>query len=178
MSDIQKDLANRFLGNSKAQEHFGNLLTEYRDSGLAPPNLQQEIATGDEQKLWAFIWEAMLYRHFANLGFQFRTGRMPASRQNGPDIGLIHEGRTIWIEAVVPKPEGLSAEWLDPSKPGEFRARATPHEEMRLRWTSVLRDKNRQLKERLNKNVVNREEDYVVAINSCMLSDFPSEDYA
>lgn len=177
MSDIRKNLANRFPGNSTAQEHFGDLLMAYQDSGLAPPNLRQEMATGDEQKFWACIWEAMLYRHFANLDFQFRTDLNRTSGQNGPDIGLVHKNRTIWIEAVVPKPEGLSSEWLDPSKPGEFRVRTMPHEEMLPRWTSALRDKNCRLKGRLNKNVVKPDEAYVVAINSRMLSNFPVEDY-
>lgn len=177
MSDIRKNLANQFPGNSTAQEHFGDLLIAYQDSGLAPPNLRQEMATGDEQKLWACIWEAMLYRHFANLGFEFRRDRTFASGQNGPDLGLIHKNNTIWIEAAVPKPEGLSSEWLDPSKPGEFRVLTMPHEEMLLRWTSVLRDKNGQLKRRLANNVVKGDEAYVVAIHSGRLSYFPAEDY-
>lgn len=47
---------------------------------------------------------------------------------------------------------------------------------MLLRWTSALRDKNSQLKRRLENNVIGRDDIYVVAINSYMLSWFPVED--
>jgi type I restriction enzyme S subunit len=47
---------------------------------------------------------------------------------------------------------------------------------MLLRWTSALRGKKAQLKKRLERNVVGRDDIYVVAINSYMLSWFPVED--
>lgn len=176
MFDIAQHLQRRFPDSQPAQDHFGNLLAAYGDSGLAP-HLRREIKTGDEQKLWACVWEAMLYYHFANLGFQFRTDRVHASGQDGPDFGLFHDGRTIWVEAVVPKPEGLPSEWLDPSEPGKVSVRTMPSEELLLRWTSVLRDKNCQLKRRVKNKVVKPNEPYVVAINSCMLSHYPVEDH-
>lgn len=163
--------------NEPAREHVYLLLTEYQSSGLAPPHLLEEIRTGEEQKFWASVWEAMLYRHFTNLGFRFRKGHVLASGQNGPDLGLLHEGRTIWIEAVVPKPEGLPADWLAPPAPEEFPVWTMPHEEMLLRWTSVLRDKNSQLKKRLAKDTVNSDEIYVVAVNACRLSRFSLDHY-
>ena len=178
MSDIRKSLAKQYPECPTLQTHFADLLTGYLKSGLAGPNLGKEIETGDEQKLWACIWEAMLYRHFSERDFEFRRDHVCPSGQNGPDIGLIHGNRTIWIEAVVPKPEGIPSERLAPPAPEEMRAIPIPRQAMLLRWTSALRDKNHQLKRRLQKNIVKPDDPYVVAINSCMLSWVPIEDHS
>jgi hypothetical protein len=71
MSWISDALEKRFPNNTVAPGHFGELLAVYEASGLAPPNMRQEVTAG-ERGLRAHIWEAMLYWHFSALGFDFR----------------------------------------------------------------------------------------------------------
>lgn len=154
--------------------HWEGLLYDYERSGLAPPHLRKEVSqgcAGELQKLWACLWEAMLYRHFKNLGFEFKRDHLRMSGQKGPDLGLIHEGRTIWIEATVPEPKGLPGEWL--ASPSEPRIYTAPREAMLLRWTSKLSDKRDKLCEYLKKGIVAPGDAYVIAVNSCMLSGIP-----
>jgi hypothetical protein len=61
MSQIRDFLLKRFPNNTVASDHFGELLSDYQRSGLAPPNMVREVISGDERGLWAHIWEAMLY---------------------------------------------------------------------------------------------------------------------
>lgn len=157
--------------------HWNELLCDYEKSGAAPPNLRAEVNSGDEQKLRAFIWEAMLCRHFA-------TGSLPAqieprptrkSGQDGPDLCLRVDNATVWVEATVPKPEGVPDEWLglfDKTQP-RFQPQSPPYDQILLRWTAALRDKMLQLNHRLQKGSVSAHDSYVVAINSCLLSPFP-----
>lgn len=174
MTEIIKESTSWYLeritGSQQWKEHISELLAVYLNSGLAPPHLQQEIETRSEQKIMAYAWEAMLYHHFRNLGFQFRTDHLHKSGQDGPDIGIICARHTIWIEAVVPEPKDIPPEWVNQTPP---MVMSMPEEQMLLRWTSALRDKNENLKKRLQTGVVQSDESYVVAINSCMLSWFP-----
>jgi hypothetical protein len=59
MSWISDVLEKRFPNNTVAPSHFGELLGAYEASDLAPPNLKQEVSSG-ERGLRAHIWEAML----------------------------------------------------------------------------------------------------------------------
>jgi hypothetical protein len=119
MTWISEALERRFPNNTVAPEHFGELLAEYEASCLAPPNMRPEVEAG-ERGLRAHIWEAMLYRYFRGLGFEFRPNRVLKAGQQGPDFGLLHEGTTIWVEAIVPAPEGIPPEYLER---GSCRAR-------------------------------------------------------
>lgn len=50
---IEAALLRRFPDNEIAPKHFGELLTEYAESGLSTPHLIAEIETGREGKLWS-----------------------------------------------------------------------------------------------------------------------------
>ncbi len=169
-------LVDGVISTEEYRVHLDGLLNGYEQSGLAPPNLRDEVMAGcgnpqQKQKLWACVWEAMLYRHFYTKGFQFRTDRARKSGQHGPDLGLISGNKTIWVEAVVPTSEGLPDEWIRP--PGGMNAREYPHEAMLLRLTSVISEKHKQYQARLSKGVVDRDEPYVVAVNTYLLSGHP-----
>lgn len=128
-------MTKRFPNNNIAPEHYGSLLIEYLESGLSPPHIVAEIETGDEQKFWSAVWEAMLYRHLCQCGHSPRNS-IRASGQHGPDFAIDHDGKTIWIEAVVPEPKGIPADWLEP--PGrEVRVKCKPDTERVVRCTSV-----------------------------------------
>lgn len=169
-------LARRFPQNRTAQSHFEELLSAYQRSGLAPPNLADEVTGGEDGKFWAHVWEAMLYRHLAALGFRFRHDRVKKAGQLGPDFGILHEEKTIWIEAVTPSPEGIPSEYLEPPRVGEVRLRTKPHEEMLLRWTAVLKDKRDKLARYVERDIITTADCTIIAINSCRLSDFPGDD--
>lgn len=176
MDRLQDFLYRRFQ-NDVAPPHFSGLLRDYIASGLAPPHLEQEILTRDDGKLWSYLWEAMLFRHLSSLGFQFRQGQVRKSGQLGPDFGIISEERTIWIEAIVAAPEGLPEEWLDPQKIRQGRARRVPLDEMLLRWTAAIKEKISKFKRYRERAIVAAHDCAVIAVNSCRLSDFVTDDH-
>jgi len=79
---IETVLRQAFPNNEIAPRHFGELLVEYAESGVGPPNLVNEIETGGERALWSFAWEAMLCRHLRTQGYE------PKARRNVPAPGL------------------------------------------------------------------------------------------
>jgi type I restriction enzyme S subunit len=176
MSRIAAFLARRFPQQSVWQRHFGELLSAYQSSGLADQHLVTEVTSGDDGKLCARVWEAMLYRYLSSLGFEFRKTHMPKSGNPGPDFCVVRKGQTIWIEAVTPASEGIPKGWLSPPKRGECKVRTKPDQEMLLRWTSVLKDKRDKLKSYVERNIVDQNDCTVIAINSCRLSDFARDD--
>ncbi len=175
MSWIPTALDKRFPNNTIAPAHFGKLLAAYEASGLAPPNMRQEVAAG-ERGLRAHIWEAMLYRHFLELRFEFRPDEVRKAGQRGPDFGLLHEGATIWVEAIVPAPEGIPAEYLATPKVGEFIVKAMPHEQMLLRWTAALKEKHEKFQRYVENGIIAASEPTVIAINGCRLCEFAIND--
>jgi hypothetical protein len=168
---IEAVLRRRFPNNDIAPKHFAELLAEYAESGLSAPNLVAEIETEDEGKLWSNIWEAMLYRHLHSTDYTLRN-LSKASGQHGPDFGIDHNGRTIWIDAVVPSPEGIPADWLEPPRPGEkIRVRTKPDSERVLRCTSAVVDKRAKFEKDRAKGIVGPNDCTVIAVNICRLSD-------
>jgi type I restriction enzyme S subunit len=172
---IKREVAQRLPAASSWRPHWEGLLLDYGSSGLAPPNLVAELTCGDDQKFWAHVWEAMLFRHLTNFGVTLQ-GRVEKSGQIGPDFCFEHDGRMIWIEAVVPAPERIPNEWLAPPKRGEPKMRIMPHEEMLLRWTSVLRAKRDALETYIDKKIVAKADCTIIAVNCCRLSDFAMDD--
>lgn len=173
---IKRELARRFLQPHTYPCHFGGLLSAFASSGLADSHFVDEVTCGVDGKFWTRVWEAMLYRHLSALAFEFRKGSVTKSGQPRPDFCIVHEGQTIWIEAVTPTPENIPQDWLDPPKRGEFKTRTMPHEQMLLRWTSVLKDKRDKLKSYVEKDIIAPDDCTVVAVNSCRLYDFTVDD--
>ncbi len=172
-NDKQRILAaldRRFPNNRIAPEHFRQLIEEYAQSDSSPPHLVAEIETADEQKLWSYIWEAMLYRHLRSLGY-IPKNLARASGQHGPDFAIQHGDKTIWIEAVVPSPEGVPAEWLEVPRQNEIKARSMPDTERVLRCTSAICDKQKKFAEYQAKSIISPNDCMVIAVNICRLSD-------
>ena len=165
-------LERRFPNNKIAPTHFGQLLTEYVEADIGPPHLVDEVETGDEGKLWSCIWEAMLYRHLRAQGYEPK-GVAKRSGQHGPDFRVEHAGRTIWIEAVVPGPHGIPADYLkSPVSGGEIRVKTKPNDERVLRCTSAIADKRLKFDEYRAKGIVGANDCAVIAVNICRLSDW------
>jgi type I restriction enzyme S subunit len=173
MSWISDAIAKHFPALN--HDYFAELLSPYDNSGLAPPNFRSEIIGGSERAFWAHVWEAMLFRHLSALGFEFRKGHVTKAGQHGPDFGIIHNGRTIWIEAVVPGPEGIPPDSLELPKTIAFRAK--PYDQILLRWTSVLKDKREKLQRYLDEEIVSPDDATVIAINGSRLSYWFHDDH-
>ena len=172
-NDKQRILAvldRRFPNNRIAPEHFYRLIEEYAQSDSRPPHLVAEIETADEQKLWSYIWEAILYRHLRSLRY-IPKNLTRASGQHGPDFAIQHGDKTIWIEAVVPSPEGVPAEWLELPRQNEIKARSMPDTERVLRCTSAICDKQKKFTEYQAKSIISPNDCTVIAVNICRLSD-------
>jgi hypothetical protein len=168
-------LQKRFPNNATAQAHWGELLTTYQASGLAPPNMPQEVAAG-ERGLRAHIWEAMLYRYLSERGFKFRPSLVTKAGQQGPDFGLLDGARTIWVEAIIPAPEGIPAEFLIPPQRGVVMSRSVPHKEILLRWTAALKEKREKLEGYERNGIISANDPRVIAINGCRLGDWFIDD--
>jgi hypothetical protein len=168
---IMTVLESRFPNNDVAPKHYGELLTQYLESRLSPPHLVSEIETKDEGKLWSNIWEAMLYRHFRSLNYSLHS-RITAAGQLGPDFGLVHQGQTIWIEAIVPAPEGISVDWLEAPRSGEIRVKTKPDQERALRCTSAITDKQKKFCKYRTQGIIGPGDCAVIAVNICRLSDW------
>ncbi len=175
MSWITERLLERFP--ESYAHHLGELLSAYQASGLAPPNLVAEVASGDHGTLWAHVWEAMLYRHLLSLGFEPQTAGVTKAGQRGPDFGIMHQGLRIWIEAVTPAPKGIPSDYLEPPKKGVVEFRRVPQEERLLRWTSALSDKRKVLERYRTQKTINGADCTVIAVNSCRLQDYAINDF-
>ena len=176
MSRITEFLASRFPGNDHYANHLAELLSAYEKSGLASPHLVKEVVSGEDGKLWARVWEAMLYGHFVGLGFQPHSPDMKKSGERGPDFCLVHKGQTIWVEAVTPSPEGIPSNYLEPPKKGEVEFRPVLDEQPLLRWTSVLRDKRKKLESDKKQGIIGDKDCTIIAVNSCRLHDWRPND--
>lgn len=171
---IDAVLAHRFPNNKIAQQHFGDLLCEYVDSGLGTPHLISEIETAEEGKLWSYLWEAMLYKHLRTSGYTLR-GCTTRSGQHGPDFGVVTDGGVIWVEATVPAPVGVPTDYLEQPRVEEVRVKSKPDQERVLRCASVIADKQKKLNEYRRKGIIGPHDPTVIALNICRLSDWDVE---
>ncbi len=171
---IASALERRFPNNKVAPNHYGCLLAEYVESGLAPPNAIEELETGDEQKFWSLAWESMLYRHLKAQGYQLRN-RNTAAGQDGPDFCFDVNGNTVWVEAVVPSPEGIPLDYLTPPKPGEIKCGKKPDQPRVLRCTSVIADKMKKFEKYRARGIIGQNDCTVIAVSICRLSDMDAD---
>src|SRR5688572_13646660 len=177
MSQLAQFLLERFPENNVAPKHFGDLLEAYRDSGLAPPHLIPEVTSGEDGKLWSYVWEAMLFRHLSSLSLEFVRGQVTKAGQRGPDFGLVLNSQIVWVEATAPAPEDIPEGWLAPPMPGKPVSREMPTDQMLLRWTAAIGNKVKCFENYLAQGIVAPSDYNVIAVNSCRLSDFVLDDH-
>lgn len=115
----------------------------------------------------------ILARHLSSQGFQLKSSDI------GPDFFFEYDGRQIWVEAISPKPTGIPEDYLVFQKEGEVKVFDVPHEQILLRWTSALKDKNDKLvgfekrgqhiEGYQEKGIVCRDASYVIAVDASQL---------
>ena len=113
----------------------------------------------------------MLFRHLMSLDLEVvnSTGK---TGQNGPDFGVKFGGKTIWLEAIVPSPNGVPSDYLQPPTSGIPKVVRKPDTERVLRCTSAISEKLRKLNDYKSKGIVDENECFVIAVNICRLSDW------
>ena len=118
----------------------------------------------------------MLYHHLVSLGLQPHSSGVKKSGERGPDFAIVHEGQTIWVEAVTPSPEGIPSNYLEPRKKSDVEFRPVLDAEPLLRWTSVLRDKRKKLESDKKRGIIGDKDCTIIAVNSCRLYDWKPDD--
>lgn len=139
------------------------------NAGLSDPKFENELESGSDQKFWACISEALIFKRLSGKQFGGRNGR-----GKGPDFLVMDGTRKVWIEVVCPEPIGLPENWLNP-KPSD--AIHVPHQEILLRWTSAIKAKAEALigdthstrQGYLQSGLVAADDAYVIAVNGCLL---------
>jgi hypothetical protein len=169
---IKEHLSSRYPGEFErtvaVREFIERICCRYIELGLADPNFERDLCSGNDARYWQRLSEALLAHEFLEIGLDLRPSR------NGPDLLLQHERRKIWIEVICPEPAGVPTEWLQ-SKLGEVIT--LPHEAILLRWTAAIKEKAEKLLGNadkgiagyIDKGVVAAEDSYVVAVNSRLL---------
>jgi hypothetical protein len=119
----------------------------------------QDFALHTHQRFWEMYLAAAL----------LAAGHSIEAPKPGPDIGLIHRGKRIWIEAVTATPG-------DPSKPdsvpayeprlGVSTVRSVPQDQITLRCTAAIAAKFPvQYRRHAEMGIVRPEDCYIVAVN-------------
>jgi hypothetical protein len=150
------------------REHLIATTSRFVESGLADHKFVTELTSGDDQKLWSCLSEALVAARVADLN------PVPRGQGRGPDFLINGPKGRIWIEVVCPGPGDLPKSWTEQT----FGvARSVPHEAILLRWTSAIKAKAEALLGSadgaspgyLAAKVVAPEDAYVIAVNGCRL---------
>lgn len=155
---INNMLAKRFPKGPVLREFLSPILSEFIDSGSCDANTLTELQSDNEQQFWSKTWEALLYRRLKLLGGVVRGGGA------GPDFHVTLPSLEFFVEATVPAPEGIPEEWFS-----EVAECSVPFDEILLRWTSSIRDKNLQHQQHVKRGSVAEDVPFVIAINACRL---------
>nr|WP_281721637.1 hypothetical protein [Nitrosomonas nitrosa] len=145
-------------GAAEYLEHMERLWRIYQP--FASPDFQYQILA-DDDKFYSLTWELILGAKLLENGYRLE----PSMNDKRPDLCVIWEGKTIWIECCLPTGG-------DPSKPnsvtetpcdGEMH-KVYPDKSV-LRCTQVLSEKKQQHLEWIEKGVCDQNESFLIAIN-------------
>ncbi len=164
MEEVSAILERRYPG---MKEFLEPILCSFIKSGCADDNILVELRSGHKGQLLSRVWESILYKRFSDQAWSVEK-----LNNGGPDFLLNVENYSVYVEATVPAPEGLPAKWLNSSICG---VKSMPHKEMLLRWTNSLSTKSRKHLDDIKKSHINAKYPFVIAINSCRLSQLPEE---
>lgn len=173
---IQEFIESKFPGDHPKRRAWREALvlacTEFETSGLADPQFATELTSGEEQKFWGRLSEALIAKQLQQKHFPPRI-----SPGVGPDFLVMDGTQKVWIEVICPEPKQVPAEWLTP----ETNEVVTfPHEALLLRWTSAMKEKAAKLlgsakcpNGYIDSGIVSESDSYVIAVNGCRLRSGP-----
>ena len=123
------------------KQYYASLIEKFQQLELADAHFESELTSGDEDKFWQRVWEAILGCHFDELGYR------PSSVAEGPDFCIYPDGKLVWVEAICPRPKDVPPEFIKLPEAGEVRDVNLP-EALTLNWTSALKEKMEKLEGR------------------------------
>jgi hypothetical protein len=123
---------------------------------VAEPDFRVRAVRSLQQAFWEMYLYAALREHFQNVT------RTPGG---GPDFLVTSDSKRIWVEAVCPT-AGVGPDAVPEFPFGSREARRVPEEQILLRFTAALAEKNKQFERATRAVKVLPEDAYVVAINS------------
>jgi hypothetical protein len=150
--------------NKLVCQHLADICNHFVGSGLADPKFENELLSGEEQKFWACISEAMIANHLVGKIFPPRI-----ARGKGPDFLIMNGLQKVWVEVTCPVPNDIPDAWRN-SQP--FVPNSFPDNEIKLRWTSAIKAKADKLlgnKGYLASGIVEAGDAYVIAVNGARL---------
>jgi type I restriction enzyme S subunit len=173
---IENYINNKFPGDHPHNVSWRNELiracSAFIKSGLADPKFLKELVSGEENKFWSCISEALVAKQLNGKIFPQRI-----KLGVGPDFLVLDGDKKVWIEVICPEPVQLPSDWTNNTtdKVVDF-----PHEDILLRWTSAIKVKAERLigkkqgpKGYLASGIVSHKDAYVIAVNSCRLRNGP-----
>lgn len=161
---LESYIEQRWPGREEIRTPLLAAWSRFHELGLDDSDFVSELISGEDAKFWQRLWELNLGIHYDRLELN------PSSSAMGPDFRLEYEGKVVWVEAVCPDPEGIPAEYLRDSQPGDPPVvRSVPVDEILLRWTSGLYDKKRKFNNYEDSGLVSSQDCQVIAINGCRL---------
>ena len=145
--------------------HLLEVCEGFIESGRAGTNFVQELSSGEVQKFWACLSEALIAKRLSGFEFGDRTVGV------GPDFLVIDGNQKIWVEVICPEPINIPEDWLSSGPNGS----SLPHREILLRWTSAIKAKAEALlgsadgvhKGYMESGIVSSSDAYVIAVNGC-----------
>lgn len=146
--------------------YYVSLVDRFHELGLADKHFDTELMSGDDDKFWQRIWEAILGCHFTDVGYEV------SSQDEGPDFLIEKEGRRIWVEAICPRPKGIPQSFSAPKSADGPSVTSVPTDALLLNWTAALKEKMEKLEGAGTKagyrqnGIVEENEPYVIAVNS------------
>lgn len=144
----------------KRRNFFNGLYSVYKP--YADRNFLTEIKTNFHQR----SWEMYLTCKLISKGFKI------SSANSGPDIKIDYNGKIIWIECVAPK-KGNGENSVPEIKYGQLCD--FPEKEILFRLKQSLEDKFIKYQRYLDKNIVDKKDIFIIAINSGELEHLDGE---
>lgn len=147
----------------------------FRAEGLADDHFEIQLTSGDPNTYTQRVSELLLAELLWSDGFHL------SSNAKGPDFKASKGGKSAWVELVTPTQSVELADLLAPVSSGTL-LRSFPHEEINLRWTSVISEKSQKLlgdasgkkKGYIADGIVAPNDTYIIAVNSRLLERSPS----
>jgi hypothetical protein len=171
---VEEYIERRFPPDHSLRRYYLDLWRSFEHSGLADRHFVRELTSGEDGKFEQRAWEMVLARR---LGVE---GHTLISADRGPDFGLICRGRKVWVEAIVPSPIDIPADWLAAPEHGKAQVGKVPFEAMLLRWTAAFKEKSEKLLDPARgyraKGIVAADDAYVIAIDPTRLTILPLDE--
>lgn len=174
---IRTHISQRYPGNQPQavalRDKLARACEDFVGSGRADSKFVTELTSGNDQKFWASISEALIAEQLHDRVF------LPRPQVGvGPDFLLSDGIRRVWIEVVCPEHGRVPDSWLNAET---NHCIDFPHTDILLRWTSAIKTKAERLLGNadegvvgyLNEGIVGVDDAYVIAVNGCRMRSGP-----